>query len=174
VRRLLVLLGIFVASLIFVWLAPGALENASEELVTFASIVAAGAIAAMALCTTIVAPERVNRAYAETVKKFLSQQSGYWTALFLFAVLTSVLVVLGEIFGWLAILDVRFGRIAFEIPAGAMISFGASLAFLLTVLLLIDFAKAMRDLMLLGTKVTGATIEADQAERIRRLGSGTP
>lgn len=168
--RILVLIVAIVAALMLALYKPAAIAEASEELVTFASIVAAGAIAAMALCATIVAPERVNKAYADNVRRFLSQQAAFWMALFLVAVATSVFVVLGETLGWRGTFKIGAGQREMTIPIGAFLCFSASLGFLLTVLLLIDFARAMRDLMLLGTRMTGPVAEPEQASRIKKLG----
>jgi hypothetical protein len=169
-KRWLVLIVAIAMALVFSGAgASTRIASASGELVTFESIIAAGAIAAMALCATIVAPERVNEAYADSVRRFVRTQGGYWMALFLVAVLTCVFVVLGQAFGWSAELKVQTGTLRGSVPFGVLFGFCVALGFLLTIILLVDFARAIRDLLMLGLKVTSSIAEPKQADRIRQL-----
>lgn len=91
--------------------APTLFSHASGEIVTFASLMAAGAMSAVVLVPTLMAHRFHDSSVRDAVKDFTEYHGALWMGVFGVASLLSVLILVGQIFRWTMLLDLRVGEI---------------------------------------------------------------
>lgn len=126
---------------------PDAPKNAAAEMVTFSAIVSAGAVSAMIFSGTVLGT-RVRQKLLDVVEtKFWGSHQNFWYLMFSFATLTSVLVIIGQLIDWnLPLSASMFGQ-SFTFDFARIIAALSILSLGLSVALMLDFGKAVKDII---------------------------
>jgi len=132
-------------------LEPSSVGRASSEIVTLSAIVSAGAVSALIFAGTIVGA-RVREKMLEGFEVvFWGNHQNYWFLLFFFSTATSVLVILGQMVNWRLVLGCELFDRELAFDFARIIAFLAVLSLGLAVALMMDFARAVRDIMLIAS-----------------------
>lgn len=145
--RIVIRLVFFFFAVVVSWKNPTAVGNAASEIVTYAAIVSAGAVSALIFSGTILGSRARARVSEAFDTRFWGEHHNYWFLMFLSASSCSILVIFGQIIDWTLPISFTLVSTQYGLDFGAVVAFLVIFSLGLATSLMLDFSKAIKDIM---------------------------